>query len=504
MAVTLYLLGCVLVAGQTTIRPAPAGVTPARPASARGTSAAGGESLLLPHLSRSQELVYRGTFTEEGQGGRVKYAHAYRLETRLFVLETPPKGAEVAVLTILKHRPGSGEAGAISEAAPASVRLERVRVDLQGKVTADPPALLAVPLEGAPTLECGAFVALPGGRVHAGQEWVTIEDDRPAMTWKAAGVEAMGGHSCLKLIGEQKSDDWDRPRADHIAWLRRDTVWLVPRLGLAYRREREILRREPAHREPTQRSVLRLEMESGFQLSPEAGESLRQEIVQALTFRDSLTPMLAAPARYDGHLALLLKKIDRHLADQPDSPYRPAIVQIKHRAEAARRGETPPEPLRETKSVAPTVATPGQLAPDFVASNLTGSGSAQMRRLTGRPVLLVFYHPASATAPVVLRYAQQLLAAHPQRLVVVGMSVSEDVARVRKQHAELGLTFPILGAGGLRGSYGVESTPKIILIDDANIVRGAFLGWGHETPREVEDELKRWLPPGVPAPPAPR
>jgi peroxiredoxin len=500
MVATLCLLGCVLIPGQTTTRPA-AGVAPAAPG--RGAAAGSGDTLLLPHLSRSQELVYRGTFTEEGQESRVKFSRSYRIETRLFVLDTPPQGADIAVLTILRHRPGSGEPGLTSEAT-ASVRLERVHVDLQGRLTADPPAVPVVPLEGAPTLECGAFIALPGGRVHVGQEWVTTEADRPVMSWKAVGLDLAGGNSCIKLVGEQKSDDWDRPRGDHTAWLRRDTVWLVPRLGLAHRLEREILRREPAHRDPTQRSVLRLEMESGFQMSPEAGDSRRQEITQALAFRDSLTPMLTQPARYDGHLALLLKKIDRHLADQPDTPYRPAIVQVKRRAEAARRGETPPEPVHDPKPEAPTEATPGQLAPDFVATHLTGQGSAQLRRWTGRPVLLVFYHPASATTPVVLRYAQELLAAHPQRLAVVGMSISDDVAKVRKQHADLGLTFPILAAGGLRASYGVESTPKIILLDSANIVRGAYLGWGRETPHEVQEELKRWLPSTVPAPPAPR
>jgi len=466
------------------------------------TPAIGGDWVLVPHLKRSQELVYRGTFSEEGRGGRVQFSRDYRMETRIFVMETPPRGAEVALLTVLKHRPSSGEPPSGAELTASSVRLERARVDLQGKITADPSVRLLVPLEGAPTLDCGAFVALPGGRVSVGQEWLAVEEDRPPITWRAAGAEMMGGNSCIKLIGEQKSDDWDRPRADRTAWHRQDTVWLVPNLGLAYRVEREIKQREPAHREPTQRSMLRVEMESNFQLSGEAGESRRREITQALTLRDTLTPMLTQPARYDQHLAALLKKIDYHL-DQPPTPYRLAILQIKRRAEAARRGETPPEPIRETKPVA-TVAALGQLAPDFLATNLSGGGSAQLRRWSGKPVLLVFYHPASGTTPTVLRYAQQLLAAFPQRITVVGMCVSEDAEVVRKQHAEMKLTYPILSAGGLRGSFGVETTPKIILLDSANIVRGEYLGWGRETPREVHEELKHWLPAGIALPPVPQ
>jgi len=501
MVATLYLLGCVLVPGQTIARPQPPAAGFSR---VRATApAAGGDWLLVPHLSRSQELVYRGVFNEENQGGRVQFSRSYRIETRIFVLDTPPSGAEVALLTVLKHRPGSGEPPLSGDMAASSVRLERARVDLQGKIAAEPGVNLLVPLDGAPTLECGAFVALPGGRVSVGQEWSAAEEDRPALLWRATGMEMIGGNNCLKLIGEQQSDDWDRPRADRTAWRRRDTVWLVPRLGLAYRIEREIQQREPAHREPTQRSLLRVEMESSFQLAGSAGDTRQQEIAQALAFRDALTPLLPQPARYGQHLTALLKKIDYHLDHQPETPYRTAVLQVKRRTEAARRGETPPEPIPETKA-APTVAALGQLAPDFVATNFTGGGSARLRQWTGKPVLLIFYHPASATTPDVLRYARELLATYPQRVNVVGLCVSDDAELVRRQHAEMRLTFPILSAGGLRGSFGVETTPKMILLDSLNIVRGGYLGWGHETPREVLDELKRWLPAGVSLPPVPR
>jgi peroxiredoxin len=499
MVATLYLLGCVLVPGQSLARPQP----PAGMSRPRETPAARGDWLLVPHLSRSQELVYRGTFTEENRGGRVQFSRSYRIETRVFVLETPPKGAEVALLTTLKHRPNSGEPPLGGDMAPTSVRLERAQVNLQGKITAAPDVNLLVPLDGAPTLECGGFVELPGGRTSVGQEWPAVEEDRPPLIWRAAGMEMIAGNNCLKLVGEQKSDDWDRPRADRTAWRRRDTVWLAPRLGLAYRLQREIEHREPAHREPMQRSTLRVEMESCFQLAGSAGECRRLEITQALTFRDTLAPLLAQPARYGQHFAALLKKIDHHLDHQPDTPYRTAILQVKRRVEAAKRGETPPEPIHETKAP-PAQAAPGQLAPDFVATNLLGGGSARLRQWTGKPVLLVFYHPASATTPAVLRYVRELLAAYPQRMNVVGMCVSDDAEMARRQHTEMGLPFPILSAGGLRGSFGVETTPKIILLDNLNIVRGAYLGWGHETPREVQEELKRWLPAGVSLPPAPR
>lgn len=508
MAATLYLLGCILIPAQTM----PPLNKPAAPARERPLSSLGGDWLLMPRLSRSQELVYSGTFTEEGRGGRVQFGRSYRLETRILVLDTPPGGADVAVLTLLKHRSSSPPPAASAsqpamsgDAALVSVRLERMHVDLQGKITAEPNVNLLVPLDGAPTLECGGFIALPGGRVSMGQEWTVLEGDRPPLTWRAAGAEMVAGTNCLKLIGEQKSADWDHPRGDRSAWLRKETVWLSPQLGLAARLEREILLREPAQREATQRSRLRLELESPFQLSSQASDSRRQEVTQALAFRDSLAPLLKQPTRYGPHLSALLRRIEQYLEYQPETPYRPAVLQVKRRVESAKRGETPPEPVAELRPVS-TGAAIGQRAPDFIATNFSSGGSVQLRRWMGKPVLLVFYHPESQTASAVLRFAQQMLAKYPQRIYVAGMSISDKADLVRRQQAQLGLSFPLLSAGGLRGSFGVASTPKIVLLDGNNIIRSEHLGWagGGETAHEVEEELRRWLPLGISLPPAPQ
>lgn len=506
MAATLYLLGCLLIPAQATARPPS---QPAATAARRTLAPVHGDWLLTPHLHRSQELVYTGTFTEEGRGGRVQFRRSYRLETRILVLDTPPNGADVAVLTLLKHRGSRGSdappPAMNGSAALVSARLERMHVDLQGKLAADGKVNVLVPLDGAPTLECGVFIGLPGGRIGTGQEWTVLEGDRPSLTWRAAGSEMIAGNNCIKLVGEQKSEDWDRPRGDRSAWLRRETVWLSPQLGLAARLEREILQREPAQREATQRSRLRLDLDSSFQLSGPAGDSRRQEVSQVLAFRDSLVPLLTQPARYGPHLAALKRRIEQYVESQAETPYRPAILQVKRRVEAAQRGETPPEPVNDIRPVA-TGAAVGQRAPDFIATNFSSGGSEQLRRWIGKPVVLVFYHPASQTAPAVLRFAQQLQSKYPKRIIVAGMSISDKADQVRRQQTELGLTFPLLSAGGLRGSFGAASTPKIIVLDGNNIIRSEHLGWagGSETASEVEAELRRWLPFGVSSPPAPR
>ncbi len=466
-------------------------------------SASVGDAILMPRLSRGQEIVYRGIYTEEGRDGGVHFDRSYRVETRLLVLDTPPKGADVAVMTLLKHRAATGSTPVEVSAAPLSVRLERAFVDLQGNLRGGESVDLKVPLDTAPTLESGFVVSLPGGRLRSGQAWTTVEGDRPAITWRVTGTDMAAGYSCVKLVGEQKTEDWDRPRGDRPAWRRVETVWLAPHLGLACRVEREIFHREPAQREATRKSRLRIEMESSLQMAGRGGDSRRQEVVQALAFREALTPLLEQPARCGPQCAALLRRIDQFLSDQPETAYRPALVQVKRRVEAAQRGETPPAPVSEFRPVA-TGAALGQRAPDFIASNFNG-GSAELRRWTGKPVVLVFYHPSSRTAASVLRFAQQLQSRYDKQVVVAGLSISDNGDLVRRQRAELGVTLPILSGGGMRTSFGVASTPKIVVLDANNIIRGEYLGWAWgETAREVENELKKWLKarqePASPAP----
>jgi hypothetical protein len=73
------------------------------------------------------------------------------------------------------------------------------------------------------------------------------------------------------------------------------------------------------------------------------------------------------------------------------------------------------------------------------------------------------------------------------------MSVSDDVRAILNQRKALKLGFPILHGGGLRISYGVDSTPRLVLIDASGTIRAAYTGWGRETASEVLTELRRWL-----------
>jgi peroxiredoxin len=489
MVTTLCLLSCVLATGQAGERPAVGPPADREP----------GGWVLTPRLSRGEEAVYRGSFSEEDASARgVQFSRFYRLECRAFVLDAPIRGLDVAFLTLLR---GKAESAANGQEPAASVRLEVVQVDVHGRVTGAGGRPLAVPLEGPPTVECGAFVEAPATRVLPEQTWEVAEEGRPARTWRLAGTDPVNGTQCLKLVGLQQSDDWDRPRGDRAAWRRQDTVWLSPRLALAYRVERVIERRDAGRRDPdaNHRSILRYELDS---IVPQPGklfDDRRDEITQARAFQERATALMARPGRdRAAGLDVLLGKINHHLEHQLPTPYREAVLQVKRRVEAAQRGETPPAPVAEETPAAPAVAVPGSAAPDFLATDLVKQQSVRLQQCLGRPVVLVFYRPTSFNVEDLLRFAQRLADNSQGRVAVLGLVMSEDVPRVRRQHDELRLTFPLLDGTGLSTSYAVDSTPKLMVLDAGGVVVGSYTGWGQETPGAVLRDLQRCSSPHNP------
>jgi peroxiredoxin len=442
-----------------------------------------------PRLSRGQELVYRGSFAQEALGKGVQFSRSYRLENRVLVLDTSSRGLEVAFYTVLKLRVPQGDRA--KEPPPNSVRLEVARVSSQGRLSADPGVVLTVPLDGPTTEECGMFVEMPRGRLTLNQTWEVTEDNRPARVWKVRDTEIVNNTNCLRIEGLQQSEDWDQPRGDRTAWRRRDTIWQSPTLGVAYKVERVVEQREPAHKDPTQRSVVQYELQTPMVYPGQLFENCRREILQAKKFSEEIAPYLPNPTRYGSRpFESMLVKIDHYLDNNPRSAYRDAILQVKRRVESARKGETPPLLADAGQSNGLTI---GQRAPDFVTTDLLTGKSANLRLWQGRPLVMVFYTPKSLKAEEVLRFAQKLQDSNAGQVSVVTLAISDDTELLQKQQKDFSLSLPILGGKGLRQSYGVDATPKLVVIDGTVIVRGGFVGWGPETPASVTDEVNLWL-----------
>src|SRR5262249_35923031 len=143
----------------------------------------------------------------------------------------------------------------------------------------------------------------------------------------------------------------------------------------------------------------------------------RNEIHQAHAFAESLTPILPNPAKHVAEVDALLAKIKNHLDHEPPTPYREAVLHVKRRAEAPTRGE--PLPQTSTEDTASmTVATPAKPAPDFLVTDFGGKEPARLKKWIGRPIVMVFYSPASESARDLLRFAQRLSQAHRPELTV--------------------------------------------------------------------------------------
>ncbi|MGL4553328.1 MAG: TlpA family protein disulfide reductase, partial [Gemmataceae bacterium] len=412
---------------------------------------------------------------------KVRFQRVFRFETRLLVLDATPRGYDLVGMTALHDKAApAGSAGA--------VRVERLSLTPSGRVSPAVP----VPVEGPPSLEVGMFLELPAGRLRPNQGWESREPGEPARAWQIGTTETVLAQSCVKVVGVQSSDDWDRPRADRGAWRRIDTLWINARNGVTVRAERTVEQREPASRETSRMTTLRYDLESSMKQLATLLTDRRTEVTRAIEFRALATPLLPQPLRASRELAALGRRINAYLEAQPATPYREAVLAIKRHVEAAGRGEVVTVGYQEAPREE-TTATIGSLAPEFLATDMTGPGSARLARFKGKPVLMVFFHPGSETAPDLLRWAQGVHGSLGKHVHVVGMSASDDASAVLKQRAALGATFPVLHGSGLRRSYGVEATPKMIVLDADGVVRGAYLGWGTETGAVVLGELRRWM-----------
>ena len=210
----------------------------------------------------------------------------------------------------------------------------------------------------------------------------------------------------MRLVAVQQSDDWDTPRADRASWRRRDTAWFSPQYGLTYRYRADLQRRDAAHELPTHRSVLRCDLDSsGLTYSGKLFDERHNEIKQARKFFLDADALIREPEQHKAQLEGILKKIKQYTDAEPPTPFRKAIVQVQKRVESALRGETTPDPQTVIPAQAPRAAV-GQRIPDFVCTDLLTRDTQRLQRLLGKPVVVMFFNPATENGLNILRLGQ--------------------------------------------------------------------------------------------------
>lgn len=450
---------------------------------------------LTPQLFPGLELAYAGTYTEEALIPGVQFSRTYRLRNTVLVLDSAADGWDAVLMTDFGlNDQRSAAKGSKPQQVPSSVRLEKVRIDRKGRVFNNAGQPVFIPTAGPPTLETGSFVELPAFRLGLNQAWEVSEPKQPPRSWQVLGPETCCGTTCVKIQGQQQTEDWDRPRADQSAWRRRETLWVAPTLGVAYKVERTIERRDPARRDPTAKSTVKYELESRLRYPGKLFDDRHDEIRKAIMFQAEAGPLVAQPGQNRLQIDSLVKKINYHLENSPPTPYRTAIHHLQSRLEQAQRGEA--SVLGHDQEKPPLVPgiRAGQRAPDFLVTNLIDGQSVRLYRNLGRAIVIAFFNPQAESGRQVLEFLKDLRRQAGNNVVVMAMAASNDVDLVRRQHADLQLPFPILDGTGLHLTFKVEATPRLILLDGEGIVRGMYTGWGPQVPREVEAELRNWLP----------
>lgn len=120
----------------------------------------------------------------------------------------------------------------------------------------------------------------------------------------------------------------------------------------------------------------------------------------------------------------------------------------------------------------------GRAAPDFAFEYAPGERLA-LRRLRGRPVLLVFWKSWSAPCLAELRRLQSHRAAAERgRLLILAVNDGQDPAVVDAVRREEGLAITLVpdSSGRIARLYGITGWPTTVYIDARGHVRGVQHG----------------------------
>ena len=458
---------------------------------------------IRPELPPGTEWLYRGQVSENYQSGQAEYSRGYRLETRALALGDRQGKRTVAILTQLREKENSRAANAPLPAATTTLQL--CGIDELGRLQ-DASADAGISLAAHAMTERGMFLEVPPGGITMGDIWETTETGMPVTRWQATGRETVQGIPCLKIEGEQVTAEWQLPRADRPAWRRAETVWLGLRNGVAAKVERKLERREPARDATSETRVVRYELDSSIQYPASLLADRTRDIDQAWNLSRAAAPLLRGGGTADAYTALI-KKSEMMMEAPSASPYRAAIVQVRRSLESARKGELPPPDIKTVTWTAPSANPPiagalaaGRPAPDFVTPFIKGgTGSANLGTWKDRALLLAFVQPGTPVAEQVLLACKEWKALAGDNLTVIVLAVKSDARSLDRLTRDTSFKTPVLDGSGLRISYAVESTPRLVLLDARHQCLGIYDGWGFETRLDCGQEIIRMLQPKAPA-----
>jgi peroxiredoxin len=144
-------------------------------------------------------------------------------------------------------------------------------------------------------------------------------------------------------------------------------------------------------------------------------------------------------------------------------------------------------------AAAPTIV--GKDAPDFVLRGMDGR-NLRLSEFRGQVVLVNFWARWEGDSRQQMPALDRINTTYQRAgLVVLGVSVDEDLRRAREFAAGMGVSYPILFDSGsdIGKNYYLQKMPVTILVDRAGVVRYAVVGFRHGDERIYVDHIRELL-----------
>ena len=149
--------------------------------------------------------------------------------------------------------------------------------------------------------------------------------------------------------------------------------------------------------------------------------------------------------------------------------------------------------LTSSMAAAPTLL--GKSAPDFVLKGLDGR-NLRMSEFRGQVVLVNFWARWAGDSREEIPALDRINTTYQRAgLVILGVSVDEDLARAREFAGAMKVSYPLLFDTGadIGKEYMLQKMPMTILIDRSGVVRYSNVGFKRGDERAYLDHIRELL-----------
>jgi peroxiredoxin len=149
--------------------------------------------------------------------------------------------------------------------------------------------------------------------------------------------------------------------------------------------------------------------------------------------------------------------------------------------------------IASSRAAAPTLV--GKEAPDFVLKAMDGR-NLRMSEFRGQVVLVNFWARWAGDSRQEMPALDRINTTYSRAgLVVLGVSVDEDLARAREFAGAMKVSYPLMFDTGssIGRDYLLEKMPMTILVDRAGVVRYSNAGFKRGDERAYLDHIRELL-----------